>query len=175
MTGIPRACLDSAGELEVRRDRGAHRRDHARQRLVAGHVALDDADEVDALGDDTLGDLDAVVVLQAAVGVLVERHPDTDDEVRPGRFAHCPDNPQREPKSVLEAAHPVLVVAVIGQRGPERVEQMGVGLEFDAVETRLAASGRRVGVCAARCGPYPKPRRPSGRRGARAPGSPTAR
>ena len=139
--------LDPARELEVRRDRRAHRRDHAGQRLVAGHVALDDADEVDTLGHHALGDLDAVVVLQATVGVLVERHPDADGEVRPCRLAHCPNHPQREPKPVLEAAHPVLVVAVVGQRGPERVEQMGVGLEFDAVQTRLPASGRRIGVC----------------------------
>ena len=118
-----RQCpLDLPGELEVRRDRCAHRRDHPRERLVAGHVSLDHADEVDAFGDDALGDLHALVQFQATGHVLVEGHPDADDEVGTRSLAHRANHPQWEPKPVLDAAHAVLVIAMVGQRRPERVQ-----------------------------------------------------
>ena len=138
--------LHLAGELEMGCHRGAHRGDHTRERLVTGHVALDDADEVDALGHEELGDLDAFVVLKAALDVLVERHADADGEVRAGGFPNGANHSQREPQSVLDAAHPVGVVATVGQRGPERVEKVGVGLDLDAVEPGFAASRGRVGI-----------------------------
>ena len=137
-------AFDLAGEFQVRRDGGAHRRDDAGKSLVAGHPAPDHADEVDALGDDPIGDRQCLVAAESP-GVLVEGHPDADDEVRACGLTHRANHPQREAQPVLETAA-VLVVAVVGQRGPERVQQMRVGLEFDAVQAAFAAPGGGVGV-----------------------------
>ena len=65
-------AFDLAGEFQVRRDGGAHRRDDAGERLVAGHPAPDHADEVDAFGDDPIGDRQRLVAAEPAGGVLVE-------------------------------------------------------------------------------------------------------
>ena len=137
--------LDLACEFQVRRDGGAHRRDDAGECLVAGHPSPDHADEVDALGDDPIRDRQRLVAAQPSGGVLVERHPNADDEVRACGLAHRANHPQREAQPVLEAAA-VLVVAVVGQRGPERVQQMRVGLELDAVEAGFPAPGGGVGI-----------------------------
>ena len=138
-------ALDLACEFQVRRDGGAHRRDDAGECLVAGHPSPDHADEVDALGDDPIRDRQRLVAAQPSGGVLVERHPNADDEVRACGLAHRANHPQREAQPVLEAAA-VLVLAVVGQRGPERVQQMGVGLELDAVEAGFPAPGGGVGI-----------------------------
>ncbi len=138
-------AFDLACELQMRRNGCAHRRDHPRQRLVAPHVSPDHADEVDALSDDLVCDRERLLAAESARHLLVEGHPDADDEVGACGLAYRANHAQREAHPVLEAAAE-LVVAVIGQRRPERVEQVGVGLDLDPVQACFAASGGRVGI-----------------------------
>ena len=111
----PYLAFDFACELQMRRDGCAHRRDDPRQRLVAGHVSPDDADEVDALGDDPLRDRQRLLAAESSRHLLVEGHPDADDEVGACGLTHRANHSKREAQAVLQAAAE-LVVAVVGQR-----------------------------------------------------------
>lgn len=74
--------------------------------------------------------------------VLVGDHADADDEPVADGLAHRVDDAPGEAQPVVERAV-VFVVAAVGGRRPERVHQMAVGLELDAVEPGcLHALGR---------------------------------
>ena len=141
----PHLALDLACELQMRRNGCAHRRDDPGQRLVAPHVPADDAEEVDALSDDLMCDRHRLLAAEPARHLLVEGHPDADGEVGACGLTHRANHAKREAHPVLQAAAE-LVVAMIGQRRPERVEQVGVGLDLDPVQAGLAAAGGGVGV-----------------------------
>ena len=77
-----------------------------------------------------------------SVAVLVHRHPDADDEVRARRLRGRRDHPAREAPSGLEVAAE-LVVAPVGGRGQEPVEEVAVGLAARCRRARPPRSARR--------------------------------
>ena len=141
----PHLAFDFACELQMRRNGCAHRRDDPGNASSLAMYPADDADEVDALGDDPMRDRERLLAAESP-GISSSkdiRMPTAKSGTC--RLTHRPNHPKREAHPVLEAAAE-LVVAVIGQRRPERVEQVGVGLDFDPVQAGLAASGSGVGV-----------------------------
>ena len=108
---------------------------------------------------------------QAALPVLVADHADADDEVRPDPVADRAQHLEGEAQAVVQAAA-ILVVALVGGRRPELVDQMAVAFELQPVEPAgLHPLGRRRHR-RRRCARCPSPPSPWGRRGApaRAPG-----
>ena len=137
---------DLAGEVEMRRRRHALHRDDLLQRHVGLDVAADDVEEIDlAAGDQAAGDLDALLAAQPLVPVLVGDQPEADDERRADPPPDRVEDAEGEAQPVVERAA-ILVVAPVGRRRPELVEEVAIGLELDAVEPgRLHALGR-VGI-----------------------------
>ena len=112
---------------------------------VGVDVAADDADEVDSLVGEPAGDANGFLRADADLALLVEAHPDPDDEVVADRGADRPDHFQRKPDAVLERTA-VLVAAVIACGRQEFVEKMAaVGRDFDAVQTGLLTAQCGVG------------------------------
>ena len=106
------------------------------QAPVGVDVAADDADEVDALGDQPAGGGQALVGRQAAAQLVGDRQPQPDREVRPDGVAHGPHDGRGEAQPVVQRPAPV-VAAVVGRRRQEAVEQVAVGLDLQTVEAAL--------------------------------------
>jgi len=133
------------GEREMGRGRGAHGRDHPGQAVVGVDVAAHDAQEVDAFGRQPPGRLDPVGHAQPVRQVVGDGQAQPEDELRPDRLAHRADHQGREAQPILERAAPP-VVAVVGGRGQETVEQVPVRLDLDAVQAAGLAALGRLGV-----------------------------
>jgi hypothetical protein len=137
---------DLAGEIDLRALRRAHVGDDVRQPLVRLDMALDDVDEIElAGGDQAPTDLQALVERDVAVEVLVEHHADADDVVGPDLAADLGDHLARKADPVVEGTAP-FVGALVGAPGPERIHEMAVRLEFDAVEVALAGAACGIAV-----------------------------
>lgn len=131
-------ALDTGREVEERGGRRAHGRDGPGKRGVAADGALDGADEVDAVIDVPAGRGDGIGFGEPSRAVFVEGHADADHEFRPDRAADRPDHSGRERGPAVRGTA-VFVIAVVGGRRQESVEQVAVGLEFDAVESGILA------------------------------------
>ena len=132
--GKPRGGANLAGEIEMRCGRRALDRDDARQRRVSFQVATDDIEKIHlAAARHAARDLHTFFARQAFRPVLVGDHADAHDELRPGAPADRIHHAKGETQPVIEAAA-ILIVALVGRRGPELVRQMAVGVKLDAIE-----------------------------------------
>ena len=88
-----------------------------------------------------LTDFQHLFVVEAALGEIVTRHADTDDELRADPFAYRVDHAHPEPQPIVEATA-VFVVAVVHIERPELVDQMTMARhDLAAVEpARLKAA-----------------------------------
>ncbi len=135
-----------AGKVEVRRRRHALDRDHFRQRRVGVDVAADDVEKIDlAVVDQCLRNAHALFARQALVPVLIGDQADADDELGADGLADRVQHAAREAQAVVDRAA-VFVVAVVGRRRPEGIEQVAIGFELDAVEPRGLHALRGAGV-----------------------------
>ena len=106
---------------------------------------LDRRDEVDAVIRERLERRHTLLAWQGARPVVLDHHPDADDEVRTHGLAHRPDDPPREAQPRLRRAA-VLVLAPVRPRREEAVEEVAVRLQFDAVEPAGLAAQRGAHV-----------------------------
>ena len=124
-------------------------RDHLGQRRLVLDVAADDVDEVDqaAPASKRCSVCEPDAGVDPAVDGLVDHHPDADDEVGTDPLADRRQHVASRNGSRPSVAAP-LVIAVVGERRQELVEQVPVGLDLDAVHpARLHPLGG-VGVLA---------------------------
>ena len=138
----------TAGEVEVRRRRHAVDRDHLGQLGLVGDVAADDVDEVDEPRRfQPPQHLQAGRRVDAAGHRLVDGHADADDEASADALTDGGEHAQPEAHAVVERPA-VLVGAPVGERRPELVEQVAVGLDLDAVHAAGLHPLGGVGVLA---------------------------
>ncbi len=112
-----------------------------RQGLVALDMALDHIDEVDqARILEPPRDLQSLVERDPFIQiVLVDHHAHADDEIGSGGAPDLLQHRHRKAHAVLEAAA-VIVVALVGRRRKEGIEQMAVGFNLDPVEPAFATA-----------------------------------
>jgi hypothetical protein len=112
-------------------------------------MPADDVEEIDLSGlGEPARDRDTLVARKATIPVLVADEPTADDEIRPDALAHGIEHLERKADSVLDRAA-VIVIAAVGGRRPELVEQVAVHLELEPVEARRLAALRRIRIGAA--------------------------
>ncbi|CAB4886887.1 unannotated protein [freshwater metagenome] len=115
---------------------------------VAFDVAADHVDEIDQVRRfESLDDGKAVLVPDAAGDALVDGHTQADQEVGSDRSANGAQHPLGEAHAVVERAA-VFVGAQVGDRRPEAIEEMAVGLDLEAVHAaglHALGGGRVVG------------------------------
>lgn len=97
-------ALDLGGEVQERRRGRPHGRDRLRQGSVALDGAPDGADEVDAVVDVQAGRRQRLLEGESAGSVLLQRHADADDEVRPDRGADRANHAAGDSSSVRQAS-----------------------------------------------------------------------
>jgi hypothetical protein len=131
--------LDLTGELQVGGSLRRHWGDHPRQVGVGADRAPNQAEEVDACPGDVLGDAERLVLLQPGWSLLIKGHARPDDEVGSHRLPYSPNDLKWVAHAVLVGAA-VFVSTVIPERRPERVEEVSIGHQFDAVQTGRSAS-----------------------------------
>lgn len=138
-------ALDLGGEVQERRRGRPHGRDRLRQGSVALDGAPDGADEVDAVVDVQAGRRQRLLEGESAGSVLLQRHADADDEVRPDRGADRANHAAGDSSSVRQAS-PEVVPPLVRRRRQKAVQEVPVRLDLHAVESAVLAAGRRVGV-----------------------------
>ena len=124
---------DQPGEVQVGGRGHAVDGDDVDELGVAGDVAADDVHEVDQpVGLEPLQDQQPGLGVDAPRHPLVDGHPQTDDVVRARRAPGWrPAPPSRSAAAFDRTA--VRIGPSVGQRRPELVEQVAVGLDLDAV------------------------------------------
>ena len=144
--GDPRRRPDFAGEIEVRRRALAHAGNDAGEAVLGVDMAANDIDEVDQpAARQPSGDGRALGFVDAALGILVAHHARADDEIRADAGADRAQNLLAEAQAVVERAA-ILVIAPVGQRRPELVDEMAIGLDLQPVESSRLHPLRRIGV-----------------------------
>ena len=141
-----RGGADLAGEIQMRGRGHALNGNQIGQSRIRVDVAAHHVQEIDhAAHLQPARDVETVLLVEAAVENLIAGVAHADDERRPHAFADGGEHVEREFQPVIERPA-VGPVERIGQRRPELIHQMAVGLQLDAVEPRGIHALRGVRV-----------------------------
>ncbi len=125
---------DFAGEIQMRRAAHALHGDHVGQAGIGVDMPFHDVEEIDhAAGFQAARDFEPVFLREPAGKVFVAGVANADDELAADALADRRQRLEGKAKPVVEAAA-IGAVEIVGQRRPELVHQMAVGLDLDAVE-----------------------------------------
>ncbi len=109
-------------------------------------MAADHIDEVDeAAAGHPLRDVEAFGAVDATLDVLVANHARADDEIRADAIADGLQHFETEAQAVVQRAA-IGVVAFVGERRPELIDEMAVSLDLQTVEAARLYALRGVGV-----------------------------
>ncbi len=142
-----RGLANLPGKIQMGRGRHATNGDDLGERGIMLDDAADDVEEINLPGvHQAFANLQAVFLVDAAVGILVSHQAAAHDELRPHSFAHRIQHTRGETQPVLECLGAVIIGSLIGQRRPEAIHQVAVALKLNAIHSTVfhALGGRRI-------------------------------
>ena len=142
----PRRSPHLPRKIEMRRRARTHAGNDVGERLLGVDMPADHVDEVDeAGGREALRDRDSLLAAQSPVPVFVAGHAGADEEAVADAVPDGGEHFEAEAHAVVERPA-VVVVALVGGRRPELVDQVAVAFELEAIEACSFHAFGAVGV-----------------------------
>ena len=144
-----------AGEVEMRRRALAHAGDHAAQPFFGVDMAADHVEKVDqSRAGQPARDGHALLAAQAPLPVLVADQPRAKKEIGADAPPHRLEHGHSEPEAIVDRPA-IFVLALVGRRRPELIDEMAVAFEFEPIEPAGLHPFGRVGVSRDHAGEVP--------------------
>ena len=130
-----RCSLDFPGEIQMRGRPHPLHRDQVGQASVGVDMTFDHVQEIHHTAVfQTARDFQPIILGQTAGQLFIASIAHTDDKIGANPVANGFQRVKGKPQPVFKAAA-VGAIQIVGQRRPELVHQVAVGLQFDPVET----------------------------------------